>query len=327
VKRRKFITLLAGAASAWPLATRAQQAPVPIVGFLSSLTESNSTHLVGAFLEGLRKSGFVEGQNVAIEYRWAEGRYDRLASLAADLVARRVTVLISTGGGPTVVAAKAATTSIPVVFITGTDPVRAGIVASLNRPVGNLTGVYVLTGGLEAKRLGLLRELVPAGATIAVLMNPNNTGADSQLQEVEGVGRAHGHDIRVFSAANEREIDEAFEAIGRLRPGAVLVASDPYFSIRREQLVSLAARRKVPTMYQWREFAFAGGLMSYGTNLADGYHQAGVYTGRILKGASPADMPVVQSSRFELVINLRTASALGMTIPPGVLAIADEVIE
>jgi putative ABC transport system substrate-binding protein len=294
---------------------------------LSSLTEFNSTHLVGAFLEGLRESRFVEGQNVAIEYRWAEGRYDRLASLAADLVARRVTVLISTGGGPTVVAAKAATTSIPVVFITGTDPVRAGIVASLNRPAGNLTGVYILTGGLEAKRLGLLRELVPAGATIAVMMNPNNAGADSQLQEVEGVGRAHGHDVRVFTATNEREIDEAFEAIGRLQPGAVLVASDPYFRIRREQLVSLAARHKVPTMYQWREFAFAGGLMSYGTNLADGYHQAGVYAGRILKGASPADMPVVQSSRFELVINLRTASALGMTIPPGVLAIADEVIE
>jgi putative ABC transport system substrate-binding protein len=326
MRRREFVTVLGGAA-AWPLATRAQQDTVHSIGFLSSLTEANSRHLVAAFHRGLKEFDFVEGRNVAIEYRWADGRYDRLPLLAADLLGRRVAVLVSTGGGPTAVAAKAATTSVPVVFISGTDPVRASLVSSFNRPGGNLTGVYVLTGGLEAKRLGLLRELIASTAAIAVLVNPDNIAVDAQIRDLREAARAHTQRIEIFNATNDREIETAFDAIARFRPGALLIASDPYFSIRRELLVGLAARHRMPTMYQWREFAFDGGLMSYGTNLAEGYRQAGLYAGRILQGANPADMPIVQSTTFELVINLKTAKALGVTIPPGVLAIADEVIE
>jgi putative ABC transport system substrate-binding protein len=282
---------------------------------------------VAAFHRGLNEGGFVDGRNAAIEYRWAEGRYERLPSLAAELVARRVAVLVSTGGGPTAIAAKAATTTVPVVFITGSDPVRSGLVQSFNRPAGNLTGVFVLTGGLEAKRLGLLRELTTSTAAIAALVNPNNVGIEAQLKDLREAARAHAQQLQIFNATNDREIETAFDAIATLRPGALLIASDPYFSIRRELLVGLAARHRIPTMYQWREFAFDGGLMSYGTNLADGYRQAGLYAGRVLQGANPADMPIVQSTTFELVINLKTAQALGVTIPPGVLAIADEVIE
>jgi putative ABC transport system substrate-binding protein len=308
--------------------------PDGCAGTLAAACRVSQQPVVGRFRSPRRRlsarpgdGGYVDGRSVAIEYRWANGRYERLPLLAADLVERRVAVLASTGGGPAMVAAKTATTTVPIVFVTGTDPVQSGGVASFNRPGGNLTGVYVLTAGLEAKRLGLLRELIPPAATIAVLMNPKNTGIDAQLKDMHEAGRMHGQDIRIFNAADERGIDEAFAAIAQLRPGALLVASDPYLSIRREQLVGLAARHAIPTMYQWREFAFAGGLMSYGTNLGDGYRQAGNYVAQILKGAIPADMPVVQPTRFELVINLKTATALGLTIPPGVLAIADEVIE
>ena len=326
MKRREFMTLLGGAA-AWPIVARAQQPGAHNIGFLSSLSEAPSAGLVAAFRRGLQEAGFVEGDNVTVEYRWADGRYDRLAAMAAELVARRVDVLVSTGGGPTATAAKEASSTIPVVFITGTDPVRSGLVSNFSHPAGNLTGVYILTTELEPKRLGLLRELVPPSAALAALMNPNNTGFETQREDVHAAARVHSQPVRIFTAANESEIDAAFAEIGQYRPEALLVASDPYLSIRREQLVSLAARYRLPTMYQWREFALAGGLMSYGTSLADGYRQAGLYVGRVLKGANPANIPVVQSTKFELVINMRTAKALGITIPPGVLAIADEVIE
>jgi putative ABC transport system substrate-binding protein len=327
MRRRRFILLLCGVAAGYSVPAYAQNQTLPVVGFLSSLSAVNATHLVAAFHRGLVESGFTPGQNVSIDYRWAGGRYDQLPSLAAELIARPVTVLVSTGGGPTLLAAKAATTTTPVVFVTGTDPVTTGAVASIRRPAGNFTGVLVLTQGLEQKRLGLLRELVPANAAIAVLVNPTNPGVAGQRNDIEAAARQHSQEVHIFDASNEREIDVAFEAIGRLRPGALLVASDPYLSIRREQLVALAARCRIPTMYQWREFALAGGLMSYGTSLAEGYHEAGVYTGKILNGAKPADMPVLQPTKFELVINLKTANTLGVTIPPGVLAIADEVVE
>ncbi len=325
--RRRFVSLLCGVVAGWPVAAHGQDRTLPVVGYLSSLSSGDTTHLVAAFHRGLLEAGFTAGHNVSIEYRWADGQYDRLPSLAADLVASRVTVLVSTGGGPALLAARAATATTPVVFVTGTDPVKTGAVASFSRPAGNLTGVLVLTTGLEQKRLGLLRELVPANATIAVLVNPTNPGVAAQRDDIQAAARHHSQDVHILEASNEREIDAAFEAIGRLRPGALLVGSDPYLSIRRDQLVGLAARHRVPTMYQWREFALTGGLMSYGTSLAEGYREAGVYTGKVLNGAKPADMPVLQPTKFELVINLKTANALGVTIPPGVLAIADEVVE
>jgi putative tryptophan/tyrosine transport system substrate-binding protein len=325
--RRRFVSLLCGIVAGWPIGAHGQDRTLPVVGFLSSLVPADSAHLVAAFHRGLAESGFVPDQNMRIEYRWAHGLYDRLPSLAAELVASGVAVLVSTGGGPTLLAAKAATTTIPVVFVTGTDPVKMGMVASLGRPAGNLTGVHIFTTGLEQKRLGLLRELVPANAAIAVLVNPTNPGVAAQLDDINAMARLHSQDVHVLKASNEREIDAAFASIAQLRPGALLVASDPYLSVRRDQLVGLAARHALPTMYQWREFALAGGLMSYGTSLAEGYQHAGVYVGRILNGAKPADMPVLQPTKFELVINLKTANALGVTIPPGVLAIADEVVE
>jgi putative tryptophan/tyrosine transport system substrate-binding protein len=325
VRRREFIALIGGAAVAWPVAARAQQ--VPVVGFLATTSPAPFAHLVAGFRRGLQEAGFLEGRNVAIEYRWAEGRYDQVPALAADLVQRQVAVIVTTGGETSAVAAKAATKTIPIVFNTGTDPVRLGLVTSLARPGGNATGVNIFTTELAEKRLGLLHDLIPAASTIAVLLNPNFAPAVVNLQESEVAARAAGRTVVAFHASRDDEIETAFARIIQMRPGALLVGSDPFFNSRREQIVALAARHAIPAIYEWREFAQAGGLMSYGTSLIEAYRQQGVYAGRILKGEKPADLPVVQLSKFELIINLITAKTLGLTFPPGLLAIADEVIE
>ncbi len=326
MKRREFISLFGGAA-AWPLAAGAQQPAMPVTGLLNAGSPGPLRQQVAAFHEGLKESGYVEGQNVAVEYRWAEGQYDRLPALAADLVRRQVSVIVAGGGAPVVLAAKAATTTIPIVFMAGADPVASGLVPSINRPGGNITGVYHFATGLEAKRLGLLHEMVPKAATIAVLVNPNYSEAENQLREVQEAAARLGVQLVVVRANTESDFDAAFSTVVQQRSGALLVCASPFFNTRREQLVVLAARHALPTIYEWRDFAAAGGLVSYGTSLADAYRQAGVYADRILKGAKPADLPIVQSTKFEFVINLNTAKALGLTIPPGVLAIADEVIE
>jgi putative tryptophan/tyrosine transport system substrate-binding protein len=310
---------------AWPLAVHAQQ--VPVVGFLATTSPAPFAHLVAGFRRGLQEAGFLEGRNVAIEYRWAEGRYDQVPALAADLVQRQVAVIVTTGGETSAVAAKAATKTIPIVFNTGTDPVRLGLVTSLARPGGNATGVNIFTTELAEKRLGLLHDLIPAASTIAVLLNPNFAPAVVNLQESEVAARAAGRTVVAFHASRDDEIETAFARIVQMRPGALLVGSDPFFNSRREQIVALAARHAIPAIYEWREFAQAGGLMSYGTSLIEAYRQQGVYAGRILKGEKPADLPVVQLSKFELIINLITAKTLGLTFPPGLLAISDEVIE
>ncbi len=326
MKRREFISLFGGAA-AWPLAAGAQQPAMPVTGLLNAGSPGPLRQQVAAFHEGLKESGYVEGQNVAVEYRWAEGQYDRLPALAADLVRRQVSVIVAGGGAPVVLAAKAATTTIPIVFMAGADPVASGLVPSINRPGGNITGGYHFATGLEAKRLGLLHEMVPKAATIAVLVNPNYSEAENQLREVQEAAARLGVQLVVVRANTESDFDAAFSTVVQQRSGALLVCASPFFNTRREQLVVLAARHALPTIYEWRDFAAAGGLVSYGTSLADAYRQAGVYADRILKGAKPADLPIVQSTKFEFVINLNTAKALGLTIPPGVLAIADEVIE
>jgi putative ABC transport system substrate-binding protein len=326
MKRREFITLLGGAA-VWPLAARAQQAAMPVVGFLSSVSPGPWAHLVTAFRQGLSETGYVEGRTVIIEFRWAEGRYDRLPALAADLVARQVAVLVSTAGTMTTLAAKAATTKIPIVFTIGGDPVQLGIVASLNRPGGNITGVNIFTSEMGAKRLGLLHQMVPTAALIAVLINPNNPTAETVSKDIAEAARSVGQRIHILSATTERELDAAFKTLTELGAGALLVAADPFFNSRREYIVALASRHGIPAMYEQREFALAGGLMSYGTNLRHGYRQAGLYTGRVLKGESPANLPVVQSTEFEFVINLNAAKALGIEVPSGLSASADEVIE
>jgi putative ABC transport system substrate-binding protein len=309
MKRREFITLLGGAAAGWPLAARAQQAAMPVIGFLSTTSAAPFAHLIAAFRQGLQEVGYVDGRNVLIEYRWAEGQYDRVGALALDLVQRQVAVIVTTGGETSAVAAKAATTSIPIVFNTGTDPVRIGLVASLPRPGGNATGINIFTTELAEKRLGLLLDVVPTAVTIAILLNPNFAPAVANGREAEGAARAVGKEI------------------AQLGSRALLVGSDPYFNSRREQIVALAARHAIPAVYEWREFAQAGGMMSYGTNLVEAYRQQGMYVGRILRGEKPADLPVIQLSKFELVLNLKTAKSLGIVFPPGLLAIADEVIE
>jgi putative ABC transport system substrate-binding protein len=327
IGRRELLAALGGAAVAWPLAARAQQPAVPVIGFISSRGPGDSAGVVAAFHRGLNETAFVEGRNVAIEYRWAEGQYHRLPALAADLVRRRVNIIVSAGGDPAAQAAKAATATTPIVFVTGSDPVKVGLVTSLNRPEGNITGVHVFLLGLGAKRLGLLHDVVPQADLIAVLVNPNLMDAETQLRDVQEAARSLGLQVHVLRAGTEGEIDNAFATLAQERTQAVLVGADPFFTSRRDQIVALAARYAVPAIYELREYAAVGGLMSYGTSLTDGYRQVGVYAGKILKGAKPADLPVLQPTKLELVINLKTAKMLGLAIPPGVLAIADEVIE
>jgi len=324
VKRREFITLLGGAA-AWPLAARTQQSAMPVVGFLNSGTPEGLAHLTSAFRQGLNEAGYVEGRNVTIEYRWAEGQYDRLPALAADLV-RQVTVLAATTT-PAALAAKRTTSTIPIVFTIGADPIAIGLVDSLSRPSGNVTGVNNYLSDLGSKRLELLRELVPNAAVIGVLVNPNFPDAESQSKDLREAARKLGQQVHVVNANSENDFERAFATFVQLQARVLLVTVDPLFNSRREQLVALAARHKIPTMYFGREFVLAGGLMSYAANLADGYRQAGIYVGRILKGARPADLPVVQPTKFDLVLNLKTAKALGLTVPMIMQMTADEVIE
>jgi putative ABC transport system substrate-binding protein len=328
VKRRAFITLIGGAAAAWPRAADAQQPAMPVIGLLDQRSPDELADRLRGFRQGLKEIGYVEGENVAIEYRWAEGRYDRLPELVAELVRRQVAVIATTGGHPAAFAAKAATATIPVVFVASDDPVRLGLVASLARPGGNLTGINFFSGELTAKRLELLHELVPAATRVAVLVNPANAvNVETTLREVGMASRAIGLQTQVFNASTIREINAVFATFVHERPDALLVGIDPFFNSRRTQLVHLATRHALPASFPARDFAEAGGLMSYGANIADAWRQVGSYAGRILKGAKPADLPVVQSNKFELVINAQTATMLGLTVPPSLLATADEVIE
>src|SRR5262245_32263553 len=326
MKRREFITLLGGAAAAWPLAARAQQSAMPVIGFLNVVSPEMFTGRLQGFHRGLKDAGYVEGENVAIVYRWAENRADRLPELAADLVRRQVAVIAATGGAASALAAKLATTTIPIVFGVAEDPVKLGLVASLARPGGNLTGINFFTGELGAKQLGLLRELVPSAARIAVLCNPANVqSAATAVAEVEAAARTMGLQIQIFNAGTDREINTALVAVARARSDALFISADPYFTIRRVQLANLAARYALPALFVARDFPEAGGLMSYGTNITDAYRQIGIYVGRILKGVKPADLPVAQPSKFELVTNLATAMMLGLDVPPTLLARADEI--
>jgi ABC-type uncharacterized transport system substrate-binding protein len=325
MRRREFLGVLGGAA-AWPMAARAQQ-PLPVIGFLSGVSREPFEGMLAGFRRGLDEGAFAEGHNVMIEYRWAEGHYDRLPTLAAELIRRPVTVLVAVGGEPAVRAAKAATGTIPIVANFSTDPVSSGLVASLNRPGGNITGMSFFTAELEPKRLSLLRLLVPQATTLGVLLNPTFLAATEQLRGIEEAMRALGLQPRVFRASTDGEIEAAFNSISQQRIPAVFVAGDPFFSSRRDKLVALAAQHAVPAIYNFREYTDAGGLMSYGINLPDGYRQNGIYVSRILKGAKPADLPVVQPTKFEFVINLKSAKALGVKVSDNLLSIADEVIE
>jgi len=326
IRRRDFVILLGcGAAAAWPLAARAQQPAMPVVGFMSSRSPEDSAHLLEAFRRGLKEGGFTDGENVAIEFRWARGDYSRLPNLAADLVSRRVNVISALGGPPSALAAKRATSTIPIVASFGAD--TTGLVESFNRPGGNLTGFAVETDLMDPKRLGLLRDLAPGVVLFGVLVNPTYPPVARQLQQLEEAARAINQRLFIAKASTDSELDGSFASLQREGAGALLVAADPYFDTRREQIVGFAAQQRLPAIYQFREYAVAGGLLSYGVSITDAYRQCGVYTGKILKGAKPSDLPVLQSTKFELVINLKTANALGLSIPPDVLSLADEVIE
>jgi putative tryptophan/tyrosine transport system substrate-binding protein len=325
MKRRDFLGVLGGAA-AWPLTARAQQPAMPVIGFLNSGSPGPYHHLVAGFQQGLKETGYVEGQNIAIEYRWAEGHYDRLSGMAADMVRRQVTV-IAAMTTPAALAAEAATTTIPIIFDTAGDPVRLGLVASLNRPGRNITGVTQLGSELVSKRLGLLHDLIPTATIIGLLVNPTDPRTKTQTRDMQEAANVLGLQIHVLNATTEGEINTAFAKLAQLRVGALIVGTGELFNSRPEQLAALAARQGVPAIYQAREFVAVGGLMSYGASRTDAYRQAGIYVGRVLKGAKPAELPVLQSTKFELVINLTTAKTLGLTVPAGVFSIVDEVIE
>jgi putative ABC transport system substrate-binding protein len=327
MKRREFITLLGGAAVAWPVVARAQQPAMPVIGFLNAGSPAAFSELAAAFRRGLSEAGYVEGQNVLIEYRWAEGRYDRLPALAADLVNRRVAVIASTGGNAVVEAAAAATTIVPIVFLGSDVALKTGVITSLNRPGGNVTGVVMSTSALLSKCLQFLGELVPKDATIGVLVNPNSSTTIEDKEDIQTAARQIGRQIFILTADKEAEIDTAFATLAERHAGGLVVQGDIRYTNRRDDFIALAERYAIPAIYMWSEFTSAGGLIAYGNNLAEGYRQVGTYTGRILHGAKPADLPAMQPTRFRLTINLKTAQTLGLTIPPSLLILADEVIE
>ena len=327
MRRRKFITLVGSAMAIWPILARAQQVVMPVVGFLNSGSRELFAARVAAFHQGLNDTGFVEGHNVAIEYQWAQGQYDRLPGLASHLVRRRVAVIAATGGIPSALAAKAATSTIPIVFVSGSDPIKFGVVTSLSRPDSNLTGLTVFTAELVPKRLELLHEVIDKAGTVALLVNPTNAVSESVQKDVQEAARTLGLRLNVVHANAEPDLDKVFASLNQLRVGALVIATDAFFDGQSERLAALAMQHAMPTIYQTREFALAGGLMSYGGSLTDAYRKAGVYIGRVLKGEKPADLPVMQSTKVELIINLRTAKTLGIEIPASLLATADEVIE
>jgi putative ABC transport system substrate-binding protein len=327
MRRRDLLALVAGATTAWPLDARAQQSAIPVIGFLSSGSPNAYADRVAAFRNGLNESGYIDGQDVAIEFRWAQGQYDRLPVFAADLVRQNVAVILSSGGDVAALAAKAATSSIPIVTVSGSDPVKAGLVVSFNRPGGNVTGASFVATELETKRLEVLRDMVPTAAVIGILVNPTNPAAESRSKDLQMAARTLERNIHIVGASSEGDLETAFATLIQQRAGALLVSTDSFFTSQRDRLVALAARQALPTIYAWREFVEAGGLASYGTIINEVYRQVGIYTGRILKGEKPADLPFLRPTKFELVINLKTATALGLTIPQTVLLRADEVIE
>jgi putative tryptophan/tyrosine transport system substrate-binding protein len=327
MRRREFITLVGSAAATSPFAARAQQPAMPVVGFLHSAAPDTYARFVAAFQQGLRETGYIDGKNVAVEYGWAQGQYDRLPALAAEMIAHRVSVIAATGGDPAALAAKAATTTGPIVFMVGTDPVQVGLVSNLSRPTGNVTGVTFFTGPLGAKRVQLLHQLVPTASVLGMLVNPTNPNSNPDIVEVQTAARVLQLDIHILNASTEREIVSTFATLVRERIEALVIGTDPFFFSLRDQIVDLAARHAVPTIYNLREYTDAGGLISYGTSLSDNYRQTGIYVGRILKGASPGDLPVVQPTTFRLVINLKTAKTLGLDPPTSLLAFTDDLIE
>jgi putative ABC transport system substrate-binding protein len=327
LKRREFITLLGGVMTAWPLPLAAQQQAMPVIGLLSSLRENERVSVMAAFLPGLSEAGYVEGQNVAIEYRWGEGKYERLPALAADLVARQVTMIATISGTPTALAAKAATTTIPIVFAMGADPVAVGLVNNLGRPGGNITGATYFTSVVAAKRVGMLHELTSKTSPMALLVNPNNPPNVEEGETAQGAARAMGREAHIFNASTAAQIDDAFTAIVQNKSGALYVSSDPLFFNQRDKIIALAAKHAMPAIFADREIVQAGGLISYGASRDHVYRQAGTYAGRILKGEKPGDLPVVLPTKFDLVVNLKTAKALGIEFPPDILSVADQVIE